>query len=161
MPMTLRLPNKELTPQIQRYSKERSGRRRMVWRRKGVAGSKLKGGELRAVESGTAVCSLLCYAPALPPPQHPHLHPCSLLVQPLLHSGPAGMLTFNPHPPPLYFSALLLLHNGEKERGSSSVPCYRLPAISFVWPAVCLWMRNQRKLPSVPSFTWVEVPLSD
>lgn len=121
MPVTVELPNKELTPQMQRYSEGRSGRRRkrMVWRRKGVAGSKLKGGELRAVESGTAICSLVCYAPALLSPQHPHLHPCSLPIQPLLHSSPAGMLTFNPHPPPLYFSPLLLLHNREKEEVAS------------------------------------------
>lgn len=59
-----------------------------------MAGSRRKGGELRAVESGTALCSLLCYAPALPPPQHPHLRPCSLPVRPLLRSGLAGMLTF-------------------------------------------------------------------
>lgn len=58
-----------------------------------------KGGELKAVESGTTLCSLICYAPALPPPQHPHLHPCSLSIRPLLHTGLAGMLTFTPtHP---------------------------------------------------------------
>lgn len=43
MPMTLELPNKELTPQMERHSGGRSGRRgkRMVWRRKGVAGAKV------------------------------------------------------------------------------------------------------------------------
>lgn len=94
MPVALELPNKELTPQMERHGGGGSGRRkRMVWRRKGVAGGRRKGGELRAVESGT-LCSSLCYAPALLPPQHPHLHPCSLTVRPLLRSGLAGMLTF-------------------------------------------------------------------
>lgn len=86
MPMAAALPNKELTPQMERPGVVGgSGRRgkRMVWRRKGVAGGRHKGGELRAVESGTP-CSSLYYAPALLPPQHPHLRPCSLTVRPLV-----------------------------------------------------------------------------
>lgn len=91
-----KLPNKELTPHMEKHDGGGgSGRRRerMVRRRKGVAGGRRKGGELRAVESGT-LCSSLCYAPALLPPQHPHLHPCSPTARPLLSSGLAGMLTF-------------------------------------------------------------------
>lgn len=105
-----KLPNKELTPHMEKHDGGGgSGRRRqrMVRRRKGVAGGRRKGGELRAVESGT-LCSSLCYAPALLLPQHPHLHPCSPTARPLLSSGLAGMLTFTrthplniSHPPSL------------------------------------------------------------
>ncbi len=170
--MAVELPNKELTPQMERHSGGGSGRRRkrMVWRRKGVAGGRRKGGELRAVESGTALCSLLCYAPALPPPQHPHLHPCSLPVRPLLRSGLAGMLTFT-RTHPLCISHPSFCCKIGRNKGEAASP---VTSCGFVWPEVCLWMwitlvlevtekkEKERNLPSVLSWcTWAEVPLSD
>lgn len=176
MPVTLEVPNKELTPQMERHSGGRSGRRkkRMVWRRKGVADGRRKGGELRAVESGTALCSLLSYAPALPPPQHPHLHPYSLPVWPLLHSGLAGMLTSTPtHPPPLSVSHPSFSYKIRRNKGEAATHCYKLAALYD-----CLWMwimfppkvtekklLNQRILPSVLMYfsrsatVWLKISL--
>lgn len=71
-----------------------------------------KGGELKAVESGTTLCSYTLLRPALPPPQHPHLHPCSSHSTPAPF-GPSWNADFHPHPPPVCFSLLLLLQKRE------------------------------------------------
>ena len=103
--MALEVPNKELTPQMERHGAGCGGDGGGV----GGEGVGWCEGEKEWLAAGKKVVSsglwnqelfalYSVYAPA-PPPQHPHLHPCFLTVRPLLCSGLAGMLAH-----PLYIS---------------------------------------------------------
>lgn len=147
MPILLKLPNKELTPQMKRMGGGRMGggggggwcEGEKEWP---AASSKVVSSGLWNQELPGRRCSLLCYTPALPPPQHPHLHPhdlCSTLLwlECRLSTPPPFSVTCSPSP---VFSPRKKV---EKRRGSSAT------SSSF---SSRLW---QYAAASLPARTWI------
>ncbi|KAK5907416.1 hypothetical protein CesoFtcFv8_005269 [Champsocephalus esox] len=121
MPMALELPSKELTPQMERHSGVGGKGRRWCEGEKEWLAAVTK-----VVSSGLwnqELLFALCYAPALPPPQHPRLHPCSLPQTTSAPLWPGWNADFHPHPPPLHFSPLLLLQNRGNKGDAASPSC--------------------------------------
>lgn len=116
MPMVLELPNKELTPQMERHGGGGGeGRGWCEGEKEGlVAGAKV-------VSSGLWNQELFALYSATPLHyRHRNTHTSThalYQVRPLLRSGLAGMLTFTRTHPRLHFSPLLLLQNREKIKG--------------------------------------------
>lgn len=121
MPTALEEPNKELTPQMESHDvgggggeweeKEEDGvKEKKEW----LAAVALKGGELRVVESGTALRSLTqlhpCTTTTATPTPPPMLF-TRMTSAPLWSSWNAD---FSQHPPPPCFSPYLLLQNKEE-----------------------------------------------